>query len=553
MGVRTVETEGRSPDDGARSFVEVITSPRAAVVVFVGYVVGAGIWLLVTFGDRYWFKGDEWGFLVGPSLSDPASLFQPQNTHWSTVPMVVYQVLDSVFGLGSYAPYLAAVLALHLTLAVLLRVVMRRTGVGPWVATVVAGSFVLYGTGFWNIFFGVQISMVTSMVCGVAHLVLADHDGRFDRRDAAGLALGAVGLMASGVGAPFVVIVGFGVLIRRGWRLAALHTLPLVGLYGLWAIWQRPLGQGASDPFGNLPAIAAFVGTGITGVPRGLGQYGLVAVALAIVTVAGVLLAWVPLTFAELRERAAMPIAFALGAVVVLASAATQRYALGSETALASHYQSMATALLLPSLAVGIAAFAARWRASAPILLALVVVGVPGNISALTPDPDAPIWLEYAAQRDAVLGAANSPVARTVDRDVHPLPGVQRADEVTVGYLLDEVKAGKAPAPDPLSDKTRQQIETRLLLAQSPFGDDLPAVFCTTQTAPLDIAPAAGDRFTFRGDVTVSRLDAAGVTPGTPTVYSDRGAGSTLTAQRDGERFRVAPRPPGPSFTWCVQ
>src|SRR5690606_18645355 len=133
------------------------------------------------------------------------------------------------------------------TLATLLRVVMRRAGVGPWMATIVAGTFVLYGTGQANIWFAIQMSLVISLAAGVAHLLLADHDGPFDRRDALGLAAGVVGLTSSGVGPAAVAMVGLAVLIRRGWRLALVHTVPLGVLYLAWVAWQKPLEQGGGD------------------------------------------------------------------------------------------------------------------------------------------------------------------------------------------------------------------------------------------------------------------------------------------------------------------
>lgn len=202
-------------------------SARAAAVTFAAYLAVALVWLIVVAGDKHWFIGDDWGMLVERSLGDPVGWFAAQNTHWSTVPTVTYLGLFKIFGLHGYVPYMAAVVVAHLVLAVLLRTVMRRVGVGPWVATIVAGSFVLYGTGQQNVVFAIQISMVTSMVFGVGHLLLADHDGGFDRRDAVGLGLGLLAIMASGVGPPMVMMVGVFVLLRRGWRLALIHTVPV--------------------------------------------------------------------------------------------------------------------------------------------------------------------------------------------------------------------------------------------------------------------------------------------------------------------------------------
>ena len=278
---------------------------------------------LLHYGHGNWFAGDEWGFLTQHHLGDVKGLFQPQNGHWSTVPIVAYQLIYQVFGLRSYLPYMAATILLHLTLASLLRVVMRRAGVGPWVATLVAGVFVLYGTGWENILSGVQISMVGSMVFGVTHLLLADHDGPFDRRDALGLCAGALGLMSSGVGVALVAMVGVAVLIRRGWRMALVHTVPLALLYLSWYFW---LGHSQESTVGlDTPPwdILQWVRYAESGSFLGLAHYQVVAIALGLLLVGGLILAWLPLSWNEFRSQAAAPAAMLTGGVLLMMLIAT--------------------------------------------------------------------------------------------------------------------------------------------------------------------------------------------------------------------------------------
>src|SRR5205085_12586284 len=81
---------------------------------------------------------------------------------------------------------------------------------------------------------GFQIGFTGSLVAGLAHLLMSDHDGPFDRRDLLGLGFGLVGLMCSGVSLTMVGVVGLAVLVRRGWKMAALHTLPLAAVFGAW-------------------------------------------------------------------------------------------------------------------------------------------------------------------------------------------------------------------------------------------------------------------------------------------------------------------------------
>ena len=54
---------------------------------------------------------------------------------------------------------------------------MRRAGVRPWLATLLAGVFVFFGSGAENILIAFQITFVGSLVFGLTQLLLADHDG----------------------------------------------------------------------------------------------------------------------------------------------------------------------------------------------------------------------------------------------------------------------------------------------------------------------------------------------------------------------------------------
>src|SRR5438128_11177787 len=121
----------------------------------------------------------------------------------------------SLFGLGIYRPYLAFVVVLHLVVAGLLRAVMRRAGVSPWLATTAAAAYTFFGPGWHNIEEAFQITIVGALAFGLTHLLLADHDGPIDRRDWIGLGAGFCGLMCSGVGVTLVIVVGAAALLRR--------------------------------------------------------------------------------------------------------------------------------------------------------------------------------------------------------------------------------------------------------------------------------------------------------------------------------------------------
>ena len=210
------------------------TSERWAVVVFGAYVFLSFWLLLLKFGAKRWFYGDDWLLLLNRMDPSVDTLLTPQHGHNSAVPILIFETLYRVFGIRTYVPYLVAIISLHLIMAVLLRVIMRRAGVGPWLATLVAGMIVLFGPGQVSILYAIQITQVGTIVLGLGQMLLADHDGRLDRRDWIGLGLGFVSLFCSALAPAMIVAVGAAVLIRRGWRPALFHTVPLGAVFVAW-------------------------------------------------------------------------------------------------------------------------------------------------------------------------------------------------------------------------------------------------------------------------------------------------------------------------------
>ena len=344
---------------------------RVALVVFVVVVVAA-VPLYLWRGRHQWFYLDEWDFLAGRDATNLHDLLRPHNEHWSTVPILVYRFMWRLFGLQTYKPYQLMTIGLHLVAACLLRVVMRRADVRPWIATVAASLFVLLGAGHENIVWAFQIGFVASLVCGLVHLILADHDGRFARRDAIGVAFGGLGLMCSGVGVTMVAVVGLAVLIRRGLKMAALHVAPLAVLFlAWWSVFGR---NAYSSPDTSVSSVVRFVGIGIGHTFAELGQVRFVGIALAGLLVVGLVCAVRGDFVTPLRARLAAPIGLLGGGVVYLIIVGLGRIAkadiairlgvIGSvdDTARAGRYVHILALLTLPALAVAAHALVQRSR-----------------------------------------------------------------------------------------------------------------------------------------------------------------------------------------------
>jgi hypothetical protein len=134
---------------------------------------------------------DEWDFLADRSAGSARHVFGPKNEHWTTLPVLMFRLLWWIVGLHSYVPYLVPLILLHLLIAALLRVVMRRAGVNGWIATAAATVFVLFGSGWFNLEYAFQVTFRGALAFGLVHLLLADHPGGVDRRDLWGLVAGS--------------------------------------------------------------------------------------------------------------------------------------------------------------------------------------------------------------------------------------------------------------------------------------------------------------------------------------------------------------------------
>jgi hypothetical protein len=287
-----------------------------------------------------------------------------------------------------------------------------------------------------------QICFTGALAFGLVHLLLADHDGPMSKRDAIGLLAGLLALMCSGVGVTMVAVVGFAVLLRRGWKLALFHTVPLAACY---LVWLFTVGN---DDYGTTRVTSrgmfGFVSTGLRAAYRSMGQIPGLGVVFVMLLVAGFVLAWNQRRETRRTPELAAPIALLAGSVLFLTITATGRLILGANTASLPRYTYLVTAMTLPALAVAFDAFTTRWRRFFPIAIALFLVGIPANIGALR-DANKPISRIQQGTRRIMLPAPRVPLATEVPRSIVIEPITAR--QVTIGWLLDGVAQGRVPSP----------------------------------------------------------------------------------------------------------
>lgn len=512
------------PDTGSR----VPANARAGVLAFAAIATFASA-LFLYLGRRVWFFNDEWDFITTRRAGSFGDLMRPHFGHWSTIPILVYRFLWSTVGLRSYVPYQVLIIVLHVAAAWLVRVVMRRAEVRPWVATATASILLLFGRGYQDIVWAFQITQVGSLVFGLTHLLLVDHDGPLDRRDWLGLAAGTVGMLCSGVAVTMVIVVGIAVLVRRGWRIAAVHTVPLGVAY---LVWWYAYARGSYSTQGITPfGLVKFVAGTIANVVRAVGSYDVVAALLAVLLIAGLVVAWRPLTRVDWSRRASATFALLVGAVVYLVITAFGRAGLPGATH-RSRYLDLTLAMLLPAFGIAADAIVRRRRTAGIAVLAVLVIGIPGNVRAIaayTHNQEK----KTAEFRRTVFVLPRLAVSHLVPGSTEPLA------PFTIRWLLDGAASGRIPSPPQITSAERAVDRLRLLLRTA--GSHAAGSSCRPVITGVRINLGPGASVRVAGPAVTVAPYAGPHTGYLPLSFK---SGTTVSSALGAVHFRVFPEQP---------
>jgi hypothetical protein len=216
--------------------------------IVVGVAAAIAVVVLVRLGLGLTFFADEWAVIAERSVSI-ADLLRPFNEHWLAVTIVVYRAMLGLVGMDTYVPYLAVLAVLHASVALLVYTLVRRRAL-PAVAVAIALIVLLFGSGFENLFWGIQIGFVGATALGLGALLLLDDVPTLPgpRRAIAATALLVIAVMTSGYGLFMLGLVGLDVLLdprRRRW------VFPLLIPVALYGVWYVTLGRSGIATYGN--------------------------------------------------------------------------------------------------------------------------------------------------------------------------------------------------------------------------------------------------------------------------------------------------------------
>lgn len=434
-------------------------------------LVASGLAAIMVIDRATWFYFDEWAFLgyhqdLQRQGQWARSLFAPHNEHWSTVPMLVYEGLLSTVGLRSYLPYLAVLVALHGLVVWLLAGLLLRHSTSWRPTLLVLAPVMVFGAGAENLTWAFQIGFVGSVASGLAHLSMVDHDGPVGRRDVAGLAIGLVGLMCSGIAVTMTVVVALLLLVRRRWAAAALAVGPLAVAYGVWYVAIGNEGGGAPRPTNaQLTELPAYVWQGITATLEGL--TGLPGTGPVFVVL---LLAYVA-SRRELRSLL-LPLASAAGAVALFMITGYGRVSLGVEQAASSRYVYVAAMLMIPLVGAAVGYAWERFATFAPVLLLVVAWSVAVNVLTLVREAD--VFAERGQEsRRLIEAAALLPEALPADPTSQPSP--TWAPDLNLAQLRALIAEGALPSSTSTAD-TMEHVARDLVTVRPPDAPSRPAL-----------------------------------------------------------------------------
>jgi hypothetical protein len=195
-----------------------------------GALLLADALLLLYMGRGLTFFFDDWDYVIHDYGGGIHSLLLAHNGHMSVFPVAVYKVLFHVVGLNHYAVFRLVLIALHLSCAGLVFVLVSKRQ--SRVAALLATALILFlGAAWEDLLWSFQIDYMLSIAGGLAAWVLLEREDRLG--DIGATVAVVISIGSSGLGLPVLFGVLVELLCKRAWRRWFIVVIPAV-VYVLW-------------------------------------------------------------------------------------------------------------------------------------------------------------------------------------------------------------------------------------------------------------------------------------------------------------------------------
>jgi hypothetical protein len=469
----------------------------------------AGLVVLLRENRNTWFFGDDWEFIVNRGLHHAGqSIWQPHNEHWSTLPILLYRFLFTVFGLD-FTPYILVALFVHLLLAHLIWRTCLREGADAWIATALVALFVVLGSGAENLTWAFQLAWIGSLMFGYLALEVARRSATVVTDVIVALLLLAA-LMCSTIGDVMVIAVAVFLFLSRHWRAAA---RPLVLPVFCYALWYGLVGRHAvSNDHVTLSTYLDVPGYIWNGVSSALGSTFDLADAGGALLIG--LLVWIVYAFPILRRAHAAVLGLALGTGCFYLLTGIGRQGIGAP-ATSSRYVYVAMALLIPVLTT-LLAITSRPKLDLRLpVITVVLVLIVANLGLLR---------SFATSRSGLMQSQKQQILTTATLLARGVPSltlrpIQYGPDLTTTALRNFIRDGQLQ-PVTVSPAERVVAETAMNVAASstPLVPGTLAIASTSEVAS-SVLPSG-----------CSALDPTGPTPQAILTSASRGGSIAVTA-----------------------
>ena len=487
MAVTEAGVDGPRPDASPSSPVRrLITQAwtREAIpwwVLAVGLLGASAMWLVLN--SKMWFVGDTWFFIVhrGPIPSQDVGIWVPHNEHWSTLPVLLFRLLFSIFGLKHHLPYAVPLIVMHLVTCLALVRLMRRGGISRWTVVGVTLIIAFLGNGAENLEWEFQTGFMGSAMFGILAVMVLSA-GRIGRwRIVAAWALLVAGLMCSGVGVTMLGCAALVVLLRRGVvRAVVVASVPTV-VYGVWYLLYGRHAIVTPIQYQELGSLPRYVWTGLTmawekttGIP---GSGALIMLALmGTVLIAG--------------RRHPAALALTVGAVVQLTMSGVVRVQLGVGQSEASRYAYLVCVYMSVGLGVAVDVLVKRlgrprWFTGALVGLMCLAVIANGVVLAVA---------NMVATRPGAIKERDSVFATlAIEKSGQKILNGGAADSTFAFITVDNLEAIRDKLPDgQASPQGYVDAASNLLVGTGAVTDYLPLASSVSVTGLAPSGPASG-------------------------------------------------------------